>query len=544
MEKLVFGWEMVRIEAIQRQAEYLEMLVSPTTVSATCPLCEQSSRRIHSGYQRSLQDLPCCGQVLRLRVCVRRFFCENVACRRKVFAEQLPELMLPYARRTVRHNAALTTLGLAQGGKAGQRTAQKLGLRVSADTLLRRVRAVPDPPAPAVRILGVDDFALRRGQHYGTILVDEETRRPIDMLPDREAATLMKWLKRHPEVEVLTRDRARAYAEAAREGAPQAQQVADRFHLGLNLREAVERVLAQQSADLRQAAREVSPRYQTEKMLREEGLLQALPPPAKRCVPKPEALKAERRARRLARYEEVRRLFQDGLSKSAIARRLGMQRETVRFFLRAETFPERVIPAGRPSSVTPYADYLRERWRAGCTSAKKLCQELRARGFKGAPVTVRRYVSGWRKQTAPAFRKLASLPDFQAPSPRQATWWLLGKTAELEPQERDFVAELTRLAPMIQTLQTLAQDFFEMLRKRIEPAFDGWYKRVQQSGIAALKSFAEGLLTDEAAVRAALSSEWSNGQTEGQINRLKMLKRQMYGRAKFDLLRLRVLYAP
>ena len=544
MEELVFGWERVRIETIERQAEQLEILLCPTTVSATCPLCEQSSSRIHSGYQRALQDLPCCGQVLRLRVGVRRFFCENAACPRKVFAEQLPELMLPYARRTLRHNAALTTIGLAHGGAAGQRTAQQLGFRVSADTLLRRVRAIPDPPLGAVRILGVDDFALRRGQNYGTILVDQETHQPIDLLPDREAVTLTKWLKKHPEVEVLTRDRARAYAEAAREGAPQAQQVADRFHLGRNLREAVERVLAKQSAELRQAAQEVSPRYQTEKMLREEGLLQALPPPAKRCVPKPEALKAERRARRLARYEEVQRLFQDGLSKSAIARRLGMQRETVRFFLRAETFPERVIPTGRPSSVTPYADYLRERWRAGCTSAKKLWQELRARGFKGAPVTVRRYVSGWRKQTAPAFRKLASLPDFQAPSPRQATWWLLGKTAELEPQERDFVAELTRLAPMIQTLQTLAQDFFEMMRKRIEPAFDGWYQRVQQSGIAALKSFAEGLLTDEAAVRAAHSSEWSNGQTEGQINRLKMLKRQMYGRAKFDLLRLRVLYAP
>lgn len=544
MEELVFGWERVRIEAIQRQAEHLEILLRPTTASAACPLCEQNSSRVHSGYQRSLQDLPCCGQVLRLRVAVRRFFCDTVACRRKVFAEQLPELMPFYARRTVRHNEALTTIGLAHGGEAGQRTAQKLGLRVSADTLLRRVREIPNPPAGAVRVLGVDDFALRRGQNYGTILVDEETHKPIDLLPDREAATVTKWLKKHPEVEVITRDRARAYAEAASEGAPQAQQVADRFHLGLNLREAVERVLAKQSTDFRQAAQAVSPRAQTEQMLRAEGLLQELPAPAKRHVTKPEALKAERRERRLARYEEVQRLFQAGLSKSAIARQVGIKRETVRAFLRAETFPERVIPAGRPSSVTPYADYLRERWRAGCTSAKKLHQEIRARGFKGAPVTVRRYVSGWRKQTAPMLRPLASLPDFPMPAPRQVMWWLIRKSAELETQERDFVTELTRLAPAIQTLQTLAQDFLEMMRNRVEPAFDGWYKRVQASGLAELKSFADGLLNDEAAVRAALSSEWSNGQTEGQINRLKMLKRQMYGRAKFDLLRLRVLYAP
>ena len=296
-----------------------------------------------------------------MRVCARRFFCANAACRRTVFAERLPERMLPYARRTVRHNEALTTLGLAHSGKAGQRTAHKLGLRVSADTLLRRVCDVSEVPAPTVRLLGVDDFTLRCGQHYETILVDEETRQPIELLPDQEATRLTRWLKKHPEVEVITRDRARAYAEAAREGAPQAQQIAGRFHIGLNLREAVERALSKQRADLRKAAQEVSPRYQTEKMLREEGLLQALPPPAKRCVPRPEALQAERRARRLARYEEVQRLFEDGLSKSAIARCIGIERETLRFFLRAETFPERVIPAGRPSSVTLFAEYLRER---------------------------------------------------------------------------------------------------------------------------------------------------------------------------------------
>jgi transposase len=164
--------------------------------------------------------------------------------------------------------------------------------------------------------------------------------------------------------------------------------------------------------------------------------------------------------------------------------------------------------------------------------------------FKGAPVTVRRYVSGWRKQTALAFRQLAGLPDFPTPSPRQATWWLLEQDKELEEQERAFVSELTRLAPTLQTVQTLAQDFLEMMRKRVDPAFDDWYKRVQACGSTELKSFAEGLLTDEAAVRAALSSEWSNGQTEGQVNRLKMLKRQMYGRANFGLLRIRVLYAP
>ncbi len=202
----------MRIETIQRQADALELLVSSTSMSAACPLCEQNSVRVHSDYQRSLQDLSCCGQVLRVRLTVRRFFGGNDACRRKIFTERVPEVMKPYARHTIRHNEALTTLGLALGGEAGQRTAVQLGLQVSAATLLRRVRAVPDMAATTVRVLGVDDFAFRRGQHDGTILIDAKKRQPIDLLPDRKGATLSQWLKKHPEIEALTRDRAGACA--------------------------------------------------------------------------------------------------------------------------------------------------------------------------------------------------------------------------------------------------------------------------------------------------------------------------------------------
>ena len=183
--------------------------------------------------------------------------------------------MKRYARRTLRQGRALDTIGLALGGEAGQRTAGKLGIKVSADTLLRSVRAIPDPGVKPVRVLGVDDFAFRRGHRYGTILVDQEAHRPIDILPNREAATLRTWLQGHPEIEIITRDRSLAYAEAARSGAPQAVQVADRFHILQNLREAVERALVKQHPVLRQAAQEISPRYQTEQMLKAEGLIES-----------------------------------------------------------------------------------------------------------------------------------------------------------------------------------------------------------------------------------------------------------------------------
>lgn len=536
---MVFGWETVRIETVLREAENLEVLVSPLSESALCPLCEQSSVRVHSWYQRSLQDSPCCGQVLHLRLLVRRFFCGNLACRRKVFAERLPEIMQPYARRTIRHNAALTRLGLAHGGEAGQRTAKALGFQVSASTLLRRVRAMPDPPAGAVRVLGVDDFALRRGQRYGTILVDEERHRPIDLLPDREAASLKHWLQEHSEVEVITRDRAAAYAEGAREGAPQAKQVADRFHLLKNLQEAVERVLARKQAALRETAHALNapaaaPTEATEVLL-QRAVLNSI---AAGTVSDP------RRSARAERYEEVRRLHATGFSIRSIVRQTGLHRETVRKFLRAESFPERAMRSPRSSVVKPFAEYLKQRWQAGCENALQLYRELKERGYQGGADAVIRWVRPWRKRVSISAAARDQRSTIVTPSPRQAAWWLLKADEENKPEEQVFIQELMRRESDIRTVRQLAQSFQQIVRQRLEPQLDAWRAEVQESAIAELKRFADGLMADEAAVREALKSEWSNGQVEGQVNRLKLIKRQMFGRAKFDLLRLRVLYAP
>lgn len=535
----MFGWETVQVEAISLQEEGLCVRVRPVADRAACPVCQQSSAQIHSHYERTLLDLPCCGQRFRLRVQVRRFFCRNEICSRKLFAERLPELMQPYARRTVRHNQSLTTIGLALGGEAGQRTASRLGFGVSADTLLRRVRAIPKEREVSVRVLGVDDFALRRGQRYGTILVDEERHCPVDLLPDRTAETLKQWLQAHPEVEVITRDRAAAYAEGAREGTPQAAQVADRFHLLKNLQEAIERVLKRKSAALRETARALN----TPATASPENAMALLENPAL-CMVETETVREPPRTLRLERYEEVRRLHAHGLSIRGIVRQTGLHRETVRKFLRAESFPERAPRAPRGGIVKPFAEYLKQRWAAGCQNALQLFREIKERGYAGGADAVIRWVRPWRDSASSEEATSRQRATVVVPSPRQATWWLLKSEAERKPEEQAFVQELTRQESTICAAQQLALHFQRIVRERLAAQFDEWRAAVGASTVPELKRFAEGLRADEAAVREACKSEWSNGQVEGQVNRLKLIKRQMFGRAKFDLLRLRVLYAP
>lgn len=544
MKTLLANPALLHIEKIVAQVETITIVIKTAGRHASCPQCGQPSTQVHSRYQRSVADLPWEGIAVRLELHTRKFFCRNEACRRRIFCERLPEVVAPYGRKTLRLDDTLTIIGFALGGRPGARAGIRLTLQASARTLLRRVRAEALSQVEGVRVLGVDDFAFRKGQRYGTILVDLEQHRVVDLLPDREAASLTRWLKAHPGVEFISRDRAPAYAEGASKGAPQAVQVADRFHLLKNLVEAFERVVRQQSATLREVARKISPRCLSEQMMRAEGLLTE--PPAESDRRHPHALERQRQNRdiRRERYEAVKQMQQEGLSISATARRLGMHRETVRGFRRAETYPERAPAYRRRGEITKYLEYLRKRWSEGCFNALQLYREIKAMGFSGSKVTVRRHLHAWRAKLLPAgLQRLQALPDFSPPAPRQAVWWLM-KAKELEPQQQEYVSELLAHSPAINAGLKLVKDFQALLGGKKEQEFDHWREAVKQSELKELQSFSDGLLKDEAAVRAAMTYEWSNGQVEGSVNRLKMIKREMFGRAGFDLLRSRVLHAP
>ena len=459
-------------------------------------------------------------------------------CHRRIFAERLPELAAPFARRTARLAAHLLRTAFALGGEPGARHLAAEGVPVGARTLLRLLRAAPVPPAGAVRVLGVDDWSRRKGRGFGTILVNLERRRVIDLLPDRTAATLAAWLAGHPEVEVVSRDRSGAYAEGIRQGAPQALQVANRFHLRKNATDALERFLIRQQAALRQAARDGAPAAGPGAATQSAGGPTA---PATREPP-------ERRARRLARYEELVTLRAGGVSCRAIAARLGMGERTEQRWLSAGHFPERRRRSERPGEVSRYAAYLHEQWAQGCHNATALWLELRARGFHGGYGSVAAYVAPWRgeryRHRGRDRQRRPPCPSADAsPTPRRVCWLLLRPPDDLTAEEQAYLTRLYRACPEVAVAEALVEEFAGVLRTRDVDGLYAWLRLAEASGIPELQGLARGLWLDRGAVEAAVRLDWSNGQVEGQVNRLKTTKRAMYGRARFDLLRQRVLHA-
>lgn len=544
MKTLLAAANTFKIEKIVSTSTGITIFLTTIQSQPDCPNCATKAQKVHSRYQRQLSDLPWEGIAVRLQLNSRKWFCQNPDCEQHVFCERLPELAAPYARRTLRLNDLLTRLGFALGGRPAAQFANHLSLSASARTLLRRLRAVKQPPTLPVRVLGVDDFAFRKGQRYGTILIDQERHCVLDLLPDREAATLENWLQAHPGIEIITRDRAAAYAEGASKGAPQAQQVADRFHLLKNLVEALERLLHRHHQALKVAAQEL-PRIAAPTLPTGEAATTPLPPWQQRLAQEQQ----QRRARRHGVYQEVLRLYAggQGMGIRAIARHLEIGRQTVRKYVRADTFPEIAARDRTTSPVVPFVPYLRQRWDAGCLNATQLWREITAQGFHGTVGQVRWCVRRWRAALPPHLRRRRTGESVRPPlviSPRQTVWWLLRPQSELESEQQQFVERLLNQNAEIASARKLALQFQQFVRQRQADHFDEWREAVAQSGLCDLKNFAAGLLQDEAAVRAALSSEWSNGRTEGHVNRLKMLKRTMFGRANFDLLRLRAIQSP
>jgi len=525
------------------------VVASSSQSTSACPLCGQPGFRVHSRYKRKATDLPWGPLSVIITLQVRRFFCDNPICPRQIFSERLSGFIQPYARRTDRLGATLRDIAHALGGEAGMRLVKKLFTPVSADTLLRIIRREFMPVEVTPRILGVDEWLYRRNHHYGTILVDLERRRPVDLLPDREGETLAAWLIAHPGVEIVSRDRGGSYAEGIRKGAPDAQQVADRWHLLKNMRETVERVLNRNHTALYQVAEEQAAKEKTEAKSEEQSSTSkpSSTPILTRQVSSAEQARLARRQRRLDRYNQVISLHQQGISIAAIARQMKMGRRDVRRFIRAGTFPERAQSPERPSKLDPFLPYLKQRWAAGCHSAAELWREVKLLGFTGSQNLVRRAVRPWR-EGLPNGPSVAPQSAVKPPSSHQTTWWLLGLDKEKDDKKKavhqGFIDILLNRFPELKKVQTLAKKFFDMIHKHQPVFFEDWLTEAKNSGVPELEGFATGIVCDKAAVLAAITYPWSNGQVEGQINRLKVIKRQMYGRANFDLIKIRVLRPP
>jgi transposase len=564
----------LRLDTLTMTTERITLDVTTISSTASCPVCRGEATRVHSRYQRTVADLAWAHTPVVLRLHIRRFFCPKPTCARVTFSEPLPTVVAPFARRTIRLTAEQRQLGLDVGGEAGSRTAHRQGMPVSPDTLLRLVRRDSPTYGSTPHHLGVDDFALRKGQVYGTILVDLDRHQPCDLLPERTAAILERWLKDHPGVEVITRDRATEYADGATRGAPDAVQVADRFHLLQNVREMLQRLLERHQAALQAATTGETTPADAAPVAAGDTMSAATEPstdlvaeahtsPSTVTVPLPRLPKAvqqsqERRERRLASYTAVRALREAGLSIRAIAEQLHGSRKTVRRFVIADQFPERATRRPTPSKLDPFVPYLEQQLAAGQDNGMQLWRDLRDQhGYTGSRALVSRWVARHRHRRSAAEPARPTARRGRPPAPaaatppttqrrcsaRQAAWLLARRPDELEEADRVIVERLCQHSAAIDTAYHLAQDFIVMVRERQAAALEGWLDRAVTSAIPEIGSFVAGLQRDQAAVQAALELPWSNGQVEGQINRLKLIKRSMYGRANFDLLRQRVLAA-
>jgi transposase len=504
------------------------------TSQACCPTCGVVSERVHSRYTRHPRDLAWAALSVRWHFLVRRFRCRNPVCPRQLFAERLPEVLPPSARRTARLTQALRDLAVTAGGNAGSRLSAKLAVASSPSTLLRILRAtrLPEPTAP--KVVGLDEWAWRKGRTYGTIILDLEAHRVLDLLPDCRSESVGEWLQRYPSITVISRDRSGPFASAAAQGAPQATQVADRFHLLKNLTETLQRVFDQHRAQLEAVRGSV-----------DQPATAPASEPSPSARPSAATRRAERRTRRQARYQEVRQLHASGMTRTQIAQRVGLSRKTVSRWLNTTMYPAHpgAKRRGRPygSQVDPFKPYLLERFQAGCHNARLLYQEIRIQGYRGCDSLVRKFITVIRRaegqgtpvaiQTTPRY----SIVDL--------VFCVLRRPNDMTEEHQALIAQIEAVDEVLRTACQLAQSFALMVRERRAEDLQRWLEQADTSGIAAFRTFVAGLRRDEAAVQAALELPWSQGQVEGQIHRLKLIKRAGYGRASFALLRQRVVAA-
>jgi transposase len=525
----------------------ITLQVTSTHAQVPCPLCHVQTPRVHSRYTRTLVDLPWGRYAVRIQLRVRKWFCDNPACPRQIFTERLPTVAAPWARRTTRLAQLLCAFGLALGGEAGARLVARLGLRTSPDTLLRLVKTAPMPAASAPQVLGVDEWAWRRGQRYGTILVNLEDHRVLDLLPERSAECVAVWLAQHPTITIVCRDRSALYADGIRRGAPQAVQVVERFHLVKNLREAVEAFLHNQRPALQAAAARTA---QALTLVAGPGPVTPMYRGRHQCSQawqqRQEAAQQQRHAAWVTTYEAIHTLHAQGTPVTTIAQQLGISRPTVYAYLRRTRPPSPRSPQRSGQVLRPSMAYVIQRWREGCTDSMQLWRELRAQGYAYSSRTVSRFVTRLRRASEAGWAPETQVSPYtrpQGPSARAVSFSWVYPEAKRAQDAQLYMDQLTQADPTIAQAYTLSQAFLALVRERRGDALTAWMTEATASGIEALARFAQGLQEDLAAITAGLTLPWSNGPVEGQINRLKLLKRQGYGRAGVKLLRQRVMPA-
>ncbi|MFB9795253.1 ISL3 family transposase [Shinella granuli] len=498
-----------------------------------CPDCGIRSRYRHGWRKRTLQDLPVQGQVVKIKLALNRWQCRHRNCRRRTFTDQLPEIASPYSRRTARMAVIVSLVGHSMGGRPGEHLMRRLGMPASDDTILRQLKrnAPSSTQDRNIRVVGIDDWSWRRSTRYGTIMVDLERQTVVDVLDDRSVESSKAWLQERPSIEIVSRDRCGLYAQAAREGAPQAKQVADRFHLVQNFRAVIKEQMS------------LCGHANVRPILSEDAI-------ASTAAQHRRARLAHRQSRQDI-FEMLHALRQQGLTYSEIARRTGYERRSVANWLTSNAPRDRKRAALNPTSPLYFEAFLAERWKDGNRLGRHLLHDLRNRGYTGSRSNLERLLKVWRE--AENVRPHASPPEVKVLEPVRdpdtghvissdvvAALCIKPRGLLTVPQARK-VDALKQGSEPFRKMRGLAMRFNGLLRSRNPNALDKWIDDAIDTELTAIMRFASVLRRDIDAVKNAIELPWSNGQAEGQINRLKTLKRAMYGRAGPELMRARML---
>jgi len=542
----------LHVDELSFNGQLVTIHASAGNPAAKCPSCGHFSRRIHSVYQRTLADLPWCGVPVCLRLRLRNFFCDKPSCSQKIFAERLEEVARAYARCTDRQREALEWIALALGGEAGARLACELGLRVSPDTLLNRVRGISFADTEGVRVLGVDDFGFRKGNASGTILVDLERHEIVDLLQGHSTELIEQWLRQRPGVEVASRDRSHVCREGISKGAPEAMQVADRWHLLHNLFQVLEEFLLGKRTLLQKAAapeEKATPEAASEEK-DDDFTPGPMSPNRPRLWQARQQEKARKRHERLVeQWKNIRRLYLAGADLRDICRQLGISARTVYRYKDLQEPPLRPAYKRRASVLDPYVPYLLRRWNEGCHNGKRLHREIRERGYTHSEKICVTFIAELRRAEA-AGKPPSSVPRARkgsvagtSPTAKNVAALLMRREEKLNEEQKEYLQRLCASDAALADAHRLTQEFAKMVRNLEGEKLDGWLKEADASDAAVMQRFSAGLKKDLKAVKAGLTESWSTGPVEGFINKLKLLKRQGYGRANFDLLRARALAA-
>jgi transposase len=507
-----------------KTATNIDFEVCSYQISSYCPLCHTISTKIHSRYLRMIGDLPVSGKIAKLRLQVRKFFCVNLDCSRKIFTERFKEQLNSYSRRFERLNELITSIGLELGGNVAQRIGKLCYVKISASTILRLVIKCPIPAIKLPKIIGVDDWAFKKRLKYGTIIVDLEKNEVIDLLPDREAKTLSAWLKIHSSVETVSRDRSSTYASAITEADDKIVQIADRWHILKNLTEGFEGFLNTQ----RESLRDISAELSEEQQLLSESIVPEIKEIAKKDI--------VITGRYHDNFLKVKQLQHEGISKRKIAKILKMSRHTIDRYWNRTFFLQKV--SHQKSNILDFEDYLIKRWQEGEQKVKVLFEEIKEQGFKYSIKLVYEFVKKYPKTVVESLPEAAKIKYY---SSKQLSIWLSTFRKDWSEEcPKAYLAKLLEDNPIINKVRNTVLNFRRLMKEKEGDKLKGWCDDVINDENENIKGFARGVLKDYKAVYQGFVSNWSNGPVEGQVNRLKNIKRQMYGRAGFELLRKRV----